>query len=348
MLDNLKKMKQLKIYKLDRQNINLLGNKCINRFLKEKMIFPPYKIDIEPTTRCNLNCIFCQVPGWSRSHIKDLSLDDFKNIINKFPYLKLVKLQGMGEPFLNQELLAMIDFCNQQGIYSTIYNNGTALNEVIIKELFKSPPLFLIFSLDTPNRETYKIIRGKDMFKKVVENIKLAIFNRNLNALNTKIKIWCVLNKYNFDEIDNLVRLAKDLGVDSIAIQTKLTFFGKTELEKKNESITINAFSKEITDNLDKTIELAKNINQDIEIYKGDYFSENKPCTFIKYHTYVSVEGEIVPCCIIADPKIISMGNIHNVNSINDIWNNKDYRNLRRDIYENRLPSFCKNCYVYQ
>jgi MoaA/NifB/PqqE/SkfB family radical SAM enzyme len=174
-LNKLKKANQLKIYHINKRNANLFGNICVNRFLKEKMIFSPCKIDIEPTTRCNLNCVFCQVPGWKRSHIKDLSLNKFKDIINKFPHLKSVKIQGMGEPFLNPELLAMINFCNQKGIYSTIFNNGTVLNETTIKALFKSPPLFLVFSLDTPNRETYKLIRGKDMFEKVINNIRLAL-----------------------------------------------------------------------------------------------------------------------------------------------------------------------------
>lgn len=346
MLKSLSKTRQLKIYEFNRQNINMLGNICVNRFLGGKMLFPPYKIDVEPTTRCNLNCTFCQVPGWSRSLVRDLSLDDFKNIINKFPHLKSVKLQGMGEPFLNKELLEMIDFCNQKGIYSTIFNNGTVINDVIIKKLFKSPPLFLIFSLDTPNRETYKLIRGKDMFNKVINNIHLAVAERNNTNSNTKIEIWCVLNKYNLAEIDKLVGLAKDLGVDNISVQTKLTCFSKKSLKRKNDSITVNISDAQSVDILNNAVKLAKNINQSFSVYKGDYFSENRPCTFVKNSIYVSVEGEIVPCCIIADPRIISMGNIHKVNSINDVWNNKLYKNLRMAIQKNKLPSFCENCYL--
>jgi pyrroloquinoline quinone biosynthesis protein E len=345
MLKYFRKAKQLKTYEFNKRNINLFGNILINRFSKTRMIFPPHRIDLEPTTRCNLNCFFCQVPGWNRSLIKDLSIVDFKSIINKFPSLKSVKLQGMGEPFLNTEILEMIDFCNQKGIYSTIYNNGTVLNEVIIKELFKSPPSFLVFSLDTPGREAYKVIRGKDMFEKVIENIKLTVFERNKIGSATEINIWCVLNKYNIMDVSNLVGLAKELGVDNVGIQTKLTCFGKAELKKKNDCIEISIFDQEIMEYLDKAVELAKNINQNIDLYRDDYFSKSKPCNLIKHSTYVSVEGEIVPCCIIADPSIVSMGNIHNVNSINDIWNNKLYRNLRKNLYENRLPSFCKNCY---
>lgn len=346
MLKKLNKIKQLKLYKCNKQNLNMLGNLCVNRFLGEKMMFPPYKIDVEPTTRCNLRCIFCQVPGWSRSQIKDLTLEDFKNIINKFPYIKSVKLQGMGEPFLNKELLAMVDFCNQKGICSTIFNNGTVINEAIIKELFKSPPLFLIFSLDTPDRQTYNLIRGKDLFEKVTNNIRLSVAERNNTGSNTRIEIWCVLSKHNLTEINELVNLAKELGVDRITVQPKLTCFSKDSLKRKNNSIQIDLNDNDAAGILNNAMILAKNIDQNFAVYEGDYFSKNRPCSFVKNSMYVSVEGEIVPCCIIADPGIISMGNIYNMNSIHELWNNSLYQDLRIAIRDNRLPPFCENCYL--
>lgn len=346
MLNKYQRIKDLKVNRLNKANLNLAGNIFINRLLKEKMIFQPYKIDLEPTTKCNLNCIFCQVPGWKRSRLTDLTFDNFKKIIYKFPLLKSIKLQGMGEPFLNPELLSMIDFCNKKDICTTIFNNGTVLNELTINELFKSPPDYLVFSLDTINRETYSIIRGKDMLEKVLKNIDLTVAEKHKNKSDTKIMIWSVLNKYNFAEIDQLVRLAKDLAVDRIVFQTKLTGFGKTELEKKNDCIAINLFEEEIGNIIGCAIRTAKEINQDIEIYKGDYYSPSKPCNAVRNSVYVTVEGEIVPCCIIADPGVISMGNIYNANSINDIWNNDRYRNLRKTIRENKLPHFCRNCYV--
>ncbi len=341
-----KRAKQLKIYKLNKRNINLFGNILVNRYSKTRMVFPPYRIDLEPTTKCNLNCLFCQVPGWKRSLIKDLSIDDFKSIINKFSSLKSVKIQGMGEPFLNNDLLEMIDFCNQKGIYSTIYSNGTVLNEFVIKMLFKSPPSFLYFSLDTPKRETYQIIRGKDMFDKVVENIKLTVSERNKLGSTTEINIWCVINKYNLMELGDLIRLARELDLDNVGIQTKLNSFCKSELQEKNNRIEVSVFAQETMEVLEKAVELAGSIHQKMDLYTGDYYSKDKPCNLIKHSAYVSVEGEIVPCCIIADPGIVSMGNIHNVNNISEIWNNVHYRSLRRGLSENRLPPFCKNCYV--
>jgi pyrroloquinoline quinone biosynthesis protein E len=160
--------------------------------------------------------------------------------------------------------------------------------------------------------------------------------------------MWCVLNKYNLPEINELVRLAKELGIDSIAFQTKLTCFSKEALKRKNNHIAIQISDTETTDILNNAAELARNIKQNFNIYEGDYFSEKRPCTFIKNSAYVSVEGEIVPCCIIADPRIISMGNIHEVSSIKEIWNNKQYKDLRTAIHQNKLPSFCKYCYLQE
>jgi sulfatase maturation enzyme AslB (radical SAM superfamily) len=56
-------------------------------------------LDIEPTTKCNLDWKYCQVPWSNRStKVKDLSLNQFKWIIDQFPSLQFIKLQGMGEP----------------------------------------------------------------------------------------------------------------------------------------------------------------------------------------------------------------------------------------------------------
>ena len=55
-------------------------------------------IDMEPIAACNLRCGFCQVPGWDRAKTTNpMKLETFMKIINKFSYLKHVKIQGMGE-----------------------------------------------------------------------------------------------------------------------------------------------------------------------------------------------------------------------------------------------------------
>ena len=76
---------------------------------EESNVLPlPKRIDIEPTIRCNFRCPICQRTYWSRK-ANDMSLDQFRVIIRQFPDLERMKIQGMGEPLLNINLVEMIN-----------------------------------------------------------------------------------------------------------------------------------------------------------------------------------------------------------------------------------------------
>lgn len=326
--------------------VNAIGNKVINPMLRNRMLFQPYHIDIEPTTRCNLTCTFCQVSDWDRSQITDLSFRDFQQIIKRNPYLLSIKLQGLGEPLLNRDIFKMIEYANSEHIETYINTNGTVFDKEKIKKLFESGLSQLSFSLDTPNRKIYEKIRGKDLFDKVVENIEIAVEERDSTLNNAKVSIWCVLSRYNINELLDLVKLAKNLDVNLLTIQTKLTSFGKDQMKQKNSKIKIILSDKNVRKILREAVDFAKKIGLNFNIYTRNYFSKNKPCSYIKHSAYVSAEGEVTPCCILGDPRIISMGNIHRLKRFSKIWNNAQYRRLRNAINKSELPAFCKDCYT--
>ena len=58
----------------------------------------------------------------------------------------------------------------------------------------------------------------------------------------------------------------------------------------------------------------------------------------------LSKTGDIVPCCIIGDEKVESFGNIY-TQEYDEIWNSERYLNFRKQIKQNEIPEYCKNCY---
>ena len=169
---------------------------------------------------------------------------------------------------------------------------------------------------------------------------------RDKTKNQTKINLWCVLNEHNKNELEDLVRLAKKMNVDNLTIQTRLGSYGKDELKTKNDTIRVDINKNKTKETIDKVRILAKKLNLSLNIYKDNLFSEKHPCTWIHSSTYISVEGEIVPCCVLGDPQIASMGNIYKVKSFSEIWNNTKYKNLRKALKDNNLPRYCRNCYV--
>ena len=69
-----------------------------------KLPYLPLTMDIEPTTGCNFRCTMCDVssPNWVT---KNMKIETFKKIVDMNKQLLQIKLQGMGEPFVNKDWL---------------------------------------------------------------------------------------------------------------------------------------------------------------------------------------------------------------------------------------------------
>ena len=66
------------------------------------------RIYLEISDYCNLNCKFCTSPRRNKTM---LSLDDYKNIVNKINgYAKELYLHVLGEPLVHTYIFEMIDY----------------------------------------------------------------------------------------------------------------------------------------------------------------------------------------------------------------------------------------------
>jgi|Deesub1362B_J571_1020462.scaffolds.fasta_scaffold15116_2 MoaA/NifB/PqqE/SkfB family radical SAM enzyme len=116
---------------------NMLLKKIDKIQKRTSLLSRPISLQIEPTTKCNLKCTFCESPLWDRRGM-DMSFSDFKKIIDQFPYLVTLLLQGIGEPLLCKDFFKMIEYCKLKKIIVGITTNGMLMNEEIAKKLVDS------------------------------------------------------------------------------------------------------------------------------------------------------------------------------------------------------------------
>lgn len=83
----------------------------------------------------------------------------------------------------------------------------------------------------------------------------------------------------------------------------------------------------------------------DLRIFYGNFFSKKKKCAWPWTNVYIASNGDVVPCCNLADSDTIKMGNVFE-KDFSEIWNSKEYQDLRDRIRTHNLPDFCKNCYI--
>ena len=316
---------------------NVVGMKITSRFEPRKMYFYPSFLAIEPTINCNLDCVMCQ-KNTLRRQKRELKFNDFKIIIDKMPFLRVLNLQGIGEPFLNKDFFKMTEYAHSKGIRVYTFSNANLITKKMAKQIINSSLAELIISIDGANKQTYEQIRRRASFEKLLSNLKYLFSIRDPKKL--KISAWVVPNIYNSGEIEEIVKLCNRIGFEEIVIQSKLSVYSyKKEVYLTNKRINVN-------NNLlfkSRLLEI-KNKHPNVKICDDVELSKNNKCKWPWISMFISSDGCVIPCCVISDPNVANFGNILE-KDFKEIWNNKEYQRFREDIKNNRIPFYCLDCY---
>lgn len=188
------------------------------------IIQKPISIQISITEKCNLKCIHCDI--WRKEKRPDLLLSQWLNIITKLkdwlgPYR--IDIAG-GEPFIRDDLIETIKFCNKNKIISVVTTNATLLDKNSIEELSWMDNLTLNISLDGVNPQTHDYLRNtKGAYQKVIETL----ISFKTNRRKCHITLAVILMGYNIGEIKNIIKLATiDKLADGICFQALDNNFG--------------------------------------------------------------------------------------------------------------------------
>ena len=102
----------------------------------------------------------------------------------------------------------------------------------------------------------------------------------------------------------------KNIDFDGLTFQAHLTGWGKDEWNIINENKKIEYKDLEIKNYFTNIIKKYSNKNFKIKVFDNNLLSFKKKCNWPINSSYVASTGEIVPCCIIVDSKVVNYGNI--------------------------------------
>ena len=191
---------------------------------------------ISVTDRCNFRCIYCSThQNWKwLPHREILRFEEIEKIVKVGAKLgvKRIRLTG-GEPLIRKNIEILVEKLSQipEIVDLSLTTNGFFLEELGGK-LKKVGLKRLNISLDTLNKEKFKILTGVDAFEKVLKGINLAL---DLGFNPVKINV-VVIKGFNDDEILELAKLTfeKPLEVRFIEFMP----IGKNSLWNENHIIT--------------------------------------------------------------------------------------------------------------
>ena len=334
--------RRLKVLARPRRLYHTLGTRLARRRGWQRLPFLPTDIDLEPIDLCNFACDHCQVTHWQRVTSR-LSLERFGALLRQLPMLRHIKLQGMGEPLLNRGLPEMLEQGEARGIAMTITSNGSVYTEQIAERLSALRDTTITVSVDGATAETFEAIRVKGNFELVTANVADLVRRREGRAW-PRIELRAVATSRNVHEMPDLARLAQSLGVDQLTITCLLTDWGKGEMAAAIAAINIARDNARAEEFIGAAVKVAAEIGLPLAVERGQRFSPSYRCYWPWYKTYIAANGDVVPCCEIADSSVVKMGNVFE-ERFADIWNNDRYRELRRRIAGDDIPDYCRGCY---
>jgi radical SAM protein with 4Fe4S-binding SPASM domain len=308
----------------------VLGSFYISRLLNRHVQWGhPVSVSFEPTTSCNLRCPEC--PSGLRQFSRPTGMlqnDLFKKTIDDIhKELLYLIFYFQGEPYLNPGFLEMVKYASDKKIYTATSTNAHYLTDEVAKKTVESGLDRLIISMDGTTQDVYKQYRVGGSLDKVLEGAKnIMKWKKELKSKTPFVFFQFLVVKPNEHQVEDIKRLAKEVGVDEVRFKTAQVY--EYETDPNNLIPTIDKFSR-----------YKKNAD-------GTYTAKNKlanRCWKLQHANVITWDGLVVPCCFDKDATH-QLGNLK-TQSFKEIWHNDNYKQFRNELKKSRKHiDICANC----
>lgn len=289
----------------------------------------PISISFEPTTSCNLRCPEC--PSGMRAFTRPtgmLQKDFFRQTIDEI-YKELLYLifYFQGEPYLNKGFLEMVQYAHEKGIYTATSTNAHYLTDENAKKTVESGLDRLIISIDGTNQDVYQQYRIGGKLEKVLQGARNIVkWKRELKSKTPFVFFQFLVVKPNEHQIEEVKRLAKEIGVDQVRFKTAQVY------DYENDP-------HQLIPNIDKYSRYKKGKDGKMQIKSG----LNNHCWKLWHANVITWDGLVVPCCFDKDA-MHRLGNLK-MQSFKEVWHNDNYKQFRRELMTSRKNiDICANC----
>ncbi len=319
----------------------------------------PVCLYLETTNRCNLLCTTCPRTYEELEPPADMSWELFTSIVDQVPNLARAVLHGVGEPMLVKNLPKMVRYLKDRGTYVLFNTNGTVLNERNGRALIAAGLDELRVSLDAANAKSYRAVRGKDYFARILRNVRAfrALQEREGHD-RPRVSAWLTGLRETVAELPAFVKVAAEIGVKEVYLQ-RLVFFERDAIGLARPD---QALYEQLTREEGALIEEATALAQSLGMTFSASGAASEPGMSLKRHDdgspwalcrrpwtvmYFTANGRALPCCIAP----FSQRGYENYTlgdatqeTLQQIWNGPAYRGFREALLSKEPPDACANC----
>ena len=192
----------------------------------------PTILQVEPTSRCNLECRICPVGMGLERPAGDMELAMFQRIVDELhDSLVAIMFWDWGEPFLNTHACQMIRYAHRAGVKVVSSTNGHVFAAADrAREVVESGLDVLVFSVDGISQETYQHFRTKGRLESVLDGIRKVVAEKRRSGSRTPVvNLRFIVMKHNEHEVPRLREFASRLGADVLTLRKFHFVPGTTE-----------------------------------------------------------------------------------------------------------------------
>lgn len=202
---------------LERRYLQRIAGVCDKR-----VYIGPEVVALNIGNSCNLSCRFCRnhAPGNPvRLNRPDfLPLEKFIEILTDCVNLNVdqVDIVAAGEPTMHPAFQDMMRYLEHQPVFVKLFTNATFPLEYC-SDVIRGD--HVIINLSAVDRQQYRDLHGKDLFDRVVTNIKRLVVLRDTIKPEFYVEITYVANTMNVNHVQQIKALASQLGVNFLHLK---------------------------------------------------------------------------------------------------------------------------------
>jgi radical SAM protein with 4Fe4S-binding SPASM domain len=280
-----------------------------------RLDYLPFRLWVEPSSRCNLACPMCAQRTISETEKGLMDVALFRAIVDEVRgFAREINITHRGEPLLHPEIAQMVEYASSRGILTRLHTNATLLDERASRRLIEAGLDLLSFSIDGYDKKQYEINRVGASFEQVVANVQgFLTLKRSLGSRTpyTVVQVIEMPGQARPQDVKaSFWNLFDGLPLNEAYVKGPTNWAGSCQIPGSDASPA------------------------------GEY----QPCTFLWYSLTVFWDGRVFPC-----PQDFSDANLLGsvqTRTLKEIWNGDAMVSLRETMSDDRYEELhpCRIC----
>ena len=322
---------------------------------------PPVGLCLETCARCNLACLTCPTRagrGVRDEGMSEMPLDWALEVMRSSPECRTFAIHGNGEPFLSDTFKGVLRSQPDGDPRFVFSTNLTLLDEGLLDLVTLPSVREITVSLDAARPETFRLIRGTEM-EPILANLRGLVSRRNANGRPTpRLLAHMVLMRMNISELEDMVRLAAEFGLDGLFLWHANEGRGYDWVVERDgftfdyRQQSLRAVPEECNRLLERALQLAADLGLEVryDAVLRDFLvpeaasSRRRPCLmdcpYPWKEAYVLSDGRVQFCPLQDIDK--PLGRIDGRAGINEVWNSPASKRVRAMLASGQVPDSCR------